>query len=87
MNSENHTQSDGQGPLTTSVMYLVITTAIWMNKTDDQTNNNRNLPFGVFGVVLPYLTVRSTHFHDLCVRIEFHFSVSNIIFLFVCRLN
>ena len=53
---------------TTSDMYLVITTAIWMNKSNDQRSKNaRNVPFGVFGVMLPYRIVRSTHFSDLCV--------------------
>jgi len=51
-------------------MYLVITTAIWMNKTSDRSNNARNVPFGVFGVMLPYKTVRSTHFSDFCVFIK-----------------
>jgi hypothetical protein len=53
--------------MTTSQMYLVITTGIWMNKTSDRPNNTRNVPFGVFGVMLPYKTVRSTHFSNLCV--------------------
>ncbi len=55
---------------TASHMYLVITTAIWMNKSTDQSTNARNVPFGVFGVMLPYKTVRSTHFSDLCVCIK-----------------
>ena len=55
--------------LTASHMYLVITTAIWMNETKDQSNNARNVPFGVLGVMLPYKTVRSTHYSDLCVFI------------------
>jgi hypothetical protein len=58
---------------TTTHMYLVITTAIWMNKSTDQSKNARNVPFGVFGVMLPYKTVRSTHFSDLCVCIKFNF--------------
>jgi hypothetical protein len=57
-------------PMTTSHMYLVITTAIWMNKTSDRPNNTRTVPFGVFGVMLPYKTVRSTHFSNLCVFIK-----------------
>jgi hypothetical protein len=56
---------EGKMGSTTSHMYLVITTAIWMNKTSD-----RNVPFGVFGVMLPYKTVRSTHFSNLCVFIK-----------------
>ncbi len=60
--------------MTTSHMYLVITTAIWMNKTSNRprtktTGSAQNVPFGVFGVMLPYKTVRSTHFSNLCVRI------------------
>jgi hypothetical protein len=58
---------------TASHMYLVITTAIWMNKSTDQSTNARNVPFGVFGVMLPYKTVRSTHFSDLCVCIKINF--------------
>ena len=55
-------------------MYLVITTGIWMNKTSTKakmrtTGGAQNVPFGVFGVMLPYKTVRSTHFSNLCVRI------------------
>jgi hypothetical protein len=55
-------------------MYLVITTGIWMNKTSTKqktkpTGSAQNVPFGVFGVMLPYKTVRSTHFSNLCVRI------------------
>lgn len=53
-------------------MYLVITTAIWMNKTSNRpqmqsSKGSQNVPFGVFGVMLPYKTVRSTHFSNLCV--------------------
>ncbi len=48
-------------------MYLVITTGIWMNKTSSRSQNVRNVPFGVFGVMLPYKVVRSTHFSDFCV--------------------
>jgi hypothetical protein len=60
--------------MTTSHMYLVITTAIWMNKTSSKpraksTDSAQNVPFGVFGIMLPYKTVRSTHFSNLCVRI------------------
>ena len=55
---------------TASHMYLVITTGIWMNKSMDRPNNTQNVPFGVFGVMLPYKTVRSTHFSDLCVCIS-----------------
>jgi hypothetical protein len=60
--------------VSTSQMYLVITTAIWMNKTSSKpkmqpTGSAQNVPFGVFGVMLPYKTVRSTHFSNLCVRI------------------
>jgi hypothetical protein len=56
-------------------MYLVITTAIWMNKTSNRpkvktTGSAQNVPFGVFGIMLPYKTVRSTHFSNLCVRIR-----------------
>ncbi len=67
---------------TTSHMYLVITTAIWMNNTSD-----RNVPFGVFGVMLPYKTVRSTHFSNLCVFIKIN--IFNFIGLFeiIFRLN
>jgi hypothetical protein len=55
-------------------MYLVITTGIWMNKTSSKqkmrtTESAQNVPFGVFGIMLPYKTVRSTHFSNLCVRI------------------
>jgi len=60
----------------TSYMYLVITTAIWMNKTSNKPRMKttdgtgaQNVPFGVFGIMLPYKTVRSTHFSNLCVRI------------------
>ncbi len=61
--------------MTTSHMYLVITTAIWMNKTSNRpkvktTGSAQNVPFGVFGIMLPYKTVRSTHFSNLCVRIR-----------------
>ncbi len=60
--------------MTTSSMYLVITTGIWMNKTSSKqkmrtTESAQNVPFGVFGIMLPYKTVRSTHFSNLCVRI------------------
>lgn len=54
-------------PTTTSHRYLVITTAIWMNKTTSRTGKAQNVPFGVFGVMLPYKTVRSKHFSNLCV--------------------
>lgn len=55
-------------------MYLVITTAIWMNKTSNipqrrTSEYSQNVPFGVFGVMLPYKTVRSRYFSNLCVRI------------------
>ncbi len=45
-----------------------------MNKTSNRpkmktTGNAQNVPFGVFGIMLPYKTVRSTHFSNLCVRI------------------
>ena len=74
--------------MSTSTMYLVITTAIWMNKTSNKpktkiTGSAQNVPFGVFGVMLPYKTVRSTHFSNLCVRIStknFIFKVSLIHF-------
>jgi hypothetical protein len=57
--------------MTTSHMYLVITTAIWMNKAKTGASSKaRNVPFGVFGVMLPYKTVRSTHFSNLCVVIK-----------------
>jgi hypothetical protein len=61
---------EGKIGLTTSHMYLVITTAIWMNKSSDRSNNAQNVPFGVFGVMLPYKIVRSTHFSNLCVFIK-----------------
>jgi hypothetical protein len=64
--------------MTTSHMYLVITTGIWMNQTTNRLNNARNVPFGVFGVMLPYKTVRSTHFSDLCVCIQ-----RNICYFFI----
>jgi hypothetical protein len=62
-------------PMTTSHMYLVITTAIWMNKTSSRPSMRtagqaQNVPFAVLGVMLPYKTVRSTHFSNLCVRIS-----------------
>jgi hypothetical protein len=40
-----------------------------MNKTSSQSSssNIRNVPFGVFGVMLPYRTVRSTYFSQFCV--------------------
>ena len=58
--------------MTTSHMYLVITTAVWMNKTSNRPQQqsikgSQNVPFGVFGIMLPYKTVRSTHFSNLCV--------------------
>ena len=59
---------DGQTGSTRSDMYLVITTAIWMNKTTEQSRKARNVPFGVLGVMLPYKIVRSTHFSDFCVK-------------------
>ncbi|CAF3971477.1 unnamed protein product [Adineta steineri] len=69
---ENHTNTtEGNfGSSTSSQMYLVITTAIWMNKTSDRPNNTPNVPFGVFGVMLPYRTVRSTHFSNLCAELD-----------------
>ncbi|CAF3365398.1 unnamed protein product [Rotaria socialis] len=60
---------------TKSQMYLVITTAIWMNKTSQRpqkkiSSGSGNVPFGVFGVVLPYKTVRSRHFSNLCAKMD-----------------
>ncbi|CAF1134734.1 unnamed protein product [Adineta steineri] len=59
----------------TTHMYLVITSAIWMNKTSNKpqpkpTGSAQNVPFGVFGVVLPYKTVRSRHFSNLCAKMD-----------------
>ncbi|CAF0831187.1 unnamed protein product [Adineta ricciae] len=56
-------------------MYLVITTGLWMNKTSSKvklktTGSAQNVPFGVFGVMLPYKTVRSTHFSNLCAKMD-----------------
>ena len=67
-------ENDDTATTTRSQMYLVITTAIWMNKTSNQptmgfTQNTQNVPFGVFGVMLPYKIMRSRHFSSLCVRI------------------
>ena len=68
------TSTSTSATMTTSHMYLVITTAVWMNKTSNRprvktATKGQNVPFGVFGVMLPYKTVRSTHFSNLCVRI------------------
>ena len=59
------------GSSTTSQMYLLISTGIWMNKTSIQqpSSNTRNVPFGVFGVMLPYKAVRASHFSHLCVSL------------------
>lgn len=70
-------------PSTTSHMYLVITTAIWMNKTSNRpqmpsAKGSQNVPFGVFGIMLPYKTVRSTHFSNLCVSYREHFPWKDI---------
>ncbi|CAF4038242.1 unnamed protein product [Rotaria sordida] len=35
--------------MTTSHMYLVITTIVWMSKTSNRSNNIPNILFGVFG--------------------------------------
>lgn len=56
-------------PLSTSHRYLVITTGIWMNDTKRRPKVAQNVPFGVFGVMLPYKTIRLQQFSDLCVRI------------------
>ncbi|CAF0788878.1 unnamed protein product [Adineta ricciae] len=67
----NTNTTEGQSvSFTASHMYLVITTGIWMNKSMDRPNNTQNVPFGVFGVMLPYKTVRSTHFSDLCSKLD-----------------
>lgn len=74
-------------PLTTSPLYLVITTGIWMNKQSDRPKNTRNVPFGVFGVMLPYKTVRSTHFSNLCVCIIFELKKLFEIICFQAKLD
>ncbi|UJR10091.1 hypothetical protein I4U23_014313 [Adineta vaga] len=72
MSNDNYTNTtEGHSTsFTASHMYLVITTGIWMNQSSGRSNNMRNVPFGVFGVMLPYKTVRSTHFSDLCNQLE-----------------
>ncbi|CAF3855579.1 unnamed protein product [Rotaria sp. Silwood2] len=77
------TSSQGNGGSTTTTtttttkshMYLVITTAIWMNKTSYRPSKRtkespQNVPFGVFGVMLPYKIVRSRHFSNLCAKMD-----------------
>ncbi|UJR35966.1 hypothetical protein I4U23_028707 [Adineta vaga] len=69
------TTTTSTGASLTTQMYLVITTAIWMNKTSSKSKtrtsqNAQNVPFGVFGVMLPYKTVRSTHFSNLCAKMD-----------------
>ncbi|CAF2540699.1 unnamed protein product [Rotaria sp. Silwood2] len=51
-NSQGHMGSST--PMTTSERYLVVTTAIWMNKTYNRSKTAQNVPFGVFGVMLSY---------------------------------
>ncbi|CAF4519942.1 unnamed protein product [Rotaria sp. Silwood1] len=80
---ENHTNSTegnvGSTTTTTtttkSQMYLVITTAIWMNKTSNKPSKRtkesaQNVPFGVFGIMLPYKNVKSRHFSNLCAKMD-----------------
>jgi hypothetical protein len=68
-------------------MYLVITTGIWMNKTSSRSHNVRNVPFGVFGVMLPYKTVRSTHFSNFCVFIMITVILRNCLRLFLGKIG
>ncbi|CAF1231815.1 unnamed protein product [Rotaria sp. Silwood1] len=72
---ENHTNTtesymESSTPTTSSHRYLVITTAIWMNKTSNRSKVAQNVPFGVFGIMLPYKTVRSKQFSNLCAQLE-----------------
>ncbi|CAF1990161.1 unnamed protein product [Rotaria magnacalcarata] len=76
MSFDNHTNATegnmgSSTPMSSSHMYLVIATAIWMNQTVHTPKQTaQNVPFGVFGVMLPYKTVRAKQFSNLCAPLD-----------------